>query len=102
MIEPQLTLRPTVIGGDRLGDDYVVYSDGRRIGRIRLPTERTGHNPGWDWTINPPLPIPTWGSGSERDLERAKSVFREAWVRFYGSLTPDDIAHWHATADART
>jgi hypothetical protein len=37
MIEPPLTLRPTVIGGDRLGDDYGVYSDGRRIGRIALP-----------------------------------------------------------------
>jgi hypothetical protein len=101
MIEPQLTLRPTVIGGDRLGDDYGVYSDDRRIGRIRLATERPGHNSAWDWHINPPLPIPSWGNDSEPDLERAKTAFRETWTRFYGSLTPDDIAHWHATADAR-
>jgi hypothetical protein len=102
MIEPQLTLRPTVIGGDHIKDDYGVYSDDRRFGRIRLASERTGLNPGWAWHINPPLPIPTWGSGSEPDLERAKSAFREAWARFYASLTADDIAHWHATADART
>lgn len=102
MPETQLTLRPTVIGGDRIKDDYAVYSDGRRVGRIRLATERTGHNPGWDWSINPPLPIPTWGSGSEGDLERAKAAFREAWERFYASLTPERIARWHATVDART
>ena len=57
-------LRPTIIGGDNLGNDFVVLFEGRSIGRIRQAEERVGHNPGWDWAINPPLPIPAWGNGS--------------------------------------
>lgn len=95
-----LTLRRTVIGGDTLKKDYCVMFEGRSIGRIREATERMGHNPGWDWSINPPLPIPPWGVGSAGSLEAAKAAFREAWERFYASLTPDDIAHWHHIQDA--
>ncbi len=40
--EPQLTLRPTVIAGDRLKDDFSVYFDGQRVGRIKFASERTG------------------------------------------------------------
>lgn len=97
----KLTLTPTVIGGDKLKNDYVVIFEGRSIGRIREATERIGHNPGYDWTINPPLPIPTWCHGSELNFERAKIAFREAWGRFYATLTPESIKHWHDTQDAR-
>lgn len=90
-----LTLRRTVIGGDTLKDDYCVYFEGRSVGRIREATERSGHNPGWDWAINLPLPIPTWAKGSEDTFEAAKDAFRAAWERFYATLSPDDIAHWH-------
>jgi hypothetical protein len=65
----QLTLRPTVIGGVRDKDDYCVFFDGRSVGRIKLASEREGHTPGWDWHINPPLPVPSWCDGTEDDLE---------------------------------
>ena len=67
----ELKLRRTVIGGDKLDNDFVVIFEGRSIGRIRQASERVGFNPGWDWVINPPLPIPPWGVGSEDSLEGA-------------------------------
>jgi hypothetical protein len=91
----ELKLRPTVIGGEKLANDFVVLFEGRSIGGIRQAQERVGHNPGWDWAINPPLPIPPWGNGSADSLEQANGAFRAAWERFYATLTPDDIAHWH-------
>ncbi len=95
-----LTLRTTVIGGDRLTNDYCVMHDGRSIGRIREATERFGHNPGWDWVINPPLPVPPWGTGSAKTFDEAKATFKKAWERFYAGLTPEKIAHWHHIQDA--
>jgi hypothetical protein len=97
---PALTLRTTIIGGDRLKNDFGVYLEGRSIGRIRGAQERFGHNPGWDWKINPPLPIPTWATGQAESLEEAKAKFREAWERFHATLTPHDIEHWHHHQDA--
>lgn len=91
-----LFLRPTVIAGDTLKDDYEVIHEGRSVGRIMLTTERAQ----WDWAINPPLPVPAWGHGSERSLDDAKDAFRAAWARFYASLTPESIAHWHHHQDA--
>ena len=40
MTQPELFLRITVIGGDRLDNDYDVFFEGRRVGRIREATER--------------------------------------------------------------
>ena len=96
----ELKLRPTVIGGDKLNNEFVVVSEGRSIGRIRQAEERYGHNPGWDWAINPPLPIPPWGNGSTDTLEQAKAEFRAAWAKFYATLTPEKITHWHHHQDA--
>lgn len=90
MSDLDLRLRATGIGGDRLENDYCVLFNGRPIGRIRQGTERVS---GWDWVINPPLPIPTWGRGAADDLDAAKTAFREAWDRFYATLTPHEIAH---------
>jgi hypothetical protein len=95
-----LTLRRTVIGGVRLDNDYCVHHEGRSVGRIREATERYGFEPGWDWVINPPLPIPTWAHGSEPTFDRAKAAFKKAWARFYAQLTPKDIAHWQYYQDA--
>jgi hypothetical protein len=33
------------------------------------------------------------------NLEDAKTAFKAAWERVYEALTPDDIEHWHRTAD---
>jgi hypothetical protein len=100
MTEHEFTLRRTVIGGDVLDNDYCVMREGRKIGRIREATERFGFNPSWTWAINSPLPIPTWGNGSALSLEEAKAAFSEAWERFYATLTPHDIEHWHHHQDA--
>jgi hypothetical protein len=70
------------------------------VRRIRQAEERYGHNPGCDWAINPPLPIPPWGNGSADSLEHAKAEFRAACERFYAGLAPESIAHWHHHQDA--
>jgi len=48
--------------------------EGRRVGRIREATERFGFNPGWTWAINPPLPIPTWGTSQASTLDDADAA----------------------------
>ncbi len=99
MTEHNLSLRLTVIGGETAPNDYCVMREGRSIGRIREATERTGFNPGWMWAIQPPLPIPPWGTGFAKTLDEAKIEFRKAWERFYEGLTPHDIEHWHHHQD---
>jgi hypothetical protein len=100
MTEHALTLRPTVIGGDRLKNDFCVYLEGRSIGRIKLAENHVQHVETWRWNINPPLPVPDWCNGSAPTLEQAKADFRTAWERFYASLTDDAIKHWHQVQDA--
>jgi hypothetical protein len=100
MPEQNLILRPTVIGGSKLANDYSVYFEDRPVGRIREASERIGFNPGWTWAVNPSLPIPTWAHGSEDSLEAAKEAFRAAWERFYAGLKPSDIEYWHDIVDA--
>lgn len=96
MDRPHLILRPTVIGGTRLKDDFAVLFEGRRVGRIRLAPGRIGQPSSWDWVVNPPLLVPSWCAGSEWDFGKAKAAFRGAWEQFYAGLTPEDIARWHA------
>jgi hypothetical protein len=69
MAKPALILRPTVIGGDRLKDDYCVHFEGRNVGRIRL----AGRESGWAWCINPP---PRIGAGNGA-LPLLPEYFRE-------------------------
>jgi hypothetical protein len=96
---PALTLRPTIIAGDKLPNDYCVIHEGRSVGRIRLADERSWQGVVWTWNVNPPLPIPSWCNGSADSLEAAKDEFKVAWERFYSSLTPEDIEYWHRTED---
>jgi hypothetical protein len=46
-----------------------------------------------------------WLAGERRHAwlrsQGAKVAFRAAWERFYETLTPDDIEHWHHQQDAR-
>lgn len=95
-----LFLRPTVIAGDKLENDFVVIHEGRAVGRIRLATERTSLQPGWDWHITVPLPVHPWCNGTADDLDSAKARFREAWEQFYGTLDAKSIELWHHTQDA--
>ena len=41
-----LLLRPTIVAGDKLKDDYSVFHKGRRVGRIGLADERS-----WQGTV---------------------------------------------------
>ena len=61
--------------------DYRAVRDGRAIGRIRLADERSEALT-WEWSINPPLPIPSWAKGTAATLQEAKTAFQEAWRRF--------------------
>jgi hypothetical protein len=56
----KLILRPTVIAGDKLKDDYCVFHEGLMVGRIMLATNRYWQGVVWEWHVNPPLPIPPW------------------------------------------
>jgi hypothetical protein len=97
----ELLLRPTVIGGDKLTDDYCVFHDGRRIGRIRLATEREGsQGTVYDWMVNIPIAIPPGCRGTSGSLDEAKKNFKTAWERFLPTLTEDKVKHWHETQDA--
>jgi hypothetical protein len=92
MTEHDLSLRP-------IGDnDYAVVRESRAIGRLRMADQRPDHEM-WEWAINPPLPVPSWGVGRAPSFEEAKSAFREAWVKFYAQLKPADIEHWHRHQD---
>lgn len=93
-----LFLRPTVIAGDKLENDFGVIHEDRTVGRIRLATE---HTPAvWVFSVTVPLPVHPWCNGSTPDLEGAKAAFREAWERFYATLDAKSIELWHNTQDA--
>jgi hypothetical protein len=88
-----LLLRPTVLTGEKLKDDYCVFHEGRIVGRIIFASDRS-----WRGVLQlvhqPPCPDPALVQGTD-SLEAAKIKFRAAWERFYASLTPELIAHWH-------
>jgi hypothetical protein len=65
----QLALRPTVIAGERLEDDFVVVWDGIRIGRIFKNHGAPSGGPAWSW-----------------------SVIVTAWLECIARLNEDDIA----------
>jgi hypothetical protein len=52
-----LVLRPTVIGDDKVKDDYCVFHEGRSVGRIMLATNRSWQGVVWEWHVSPPLRI---------------------------------------------
>jgi hypothetical protein len=60
-----LTLRPTVINGNRYADDYVVVwrspQFGRRqVGWIMKASGRPAGSPQWGYHITVPLPVLVW------------------------------------------
>lgn len=96
-----LFLRPTVIAGETADGDFTVIHDGREVGRIRKAEGHVHSGIVWNWGITVPLPMGAWSRGSANTLDAAKDAFRTAWERFYSSLTPEQIARWHHTQDAR-
>jgi hypothetical protein len=69
--------------------DYSVLEGGQRIGRIRLATERMPCV--WLWNVSVHLPggLPM---GSAKDLNTAKSEFREAWKALEARTPPEQLA----------
>ena len=69
--------------------DYSVFEGRQRIGRIRLATERMPCV--WLWNVSVHLPggLPM---GSAKDLNTAKSEFREAWKALEARTPPEQLA----------
>jgi hypothetical protein len=69
--------------------DYSVLEGGQRIGRIRLATEWMPCV--WLWNVSVHLPggLPM---GSAKDLNTAKSEFREAWKALKARTPPEQLA----------
>lgn len=62
-----LFLRPIVIVSETIPDDFVAIHEGRKVGRIRLPTGRSP--PFWTYSITVSLPVPPYATGGAPDLE---------------------------------
>lgn len=89
----QLALRPTVIAGDRLEDDWQVIWDGIPIGRILKQPGVPPGRPNWSWgVIFPHQPQQPFERGLESDIEECKRHFKVAWTALHKRLTEADIA----------
>ena len=98
-----LRLRRTCIAGQYLDDDYCVYDDGLRVGRILLHAS-TPQGAQWAWRVNVKEPIPGWCSGRAATLDEAKAAFRAAWEQFRPSISAARMRHhreWQATEGRR-
>ena len=92
-----LSLRPTVIGGDHLDDDYQMIWDGIRSGascssRAYPPAGRTGHGALSSRTSRS-------SRGLVSDLEECKRRFKIAWSAVHAQLTDADIRKAHEQAE---
>jgi hypothetical protein len=76
-----LFLRPTIIGGDKLQDDYEVLDENRKpVGRIMLhPQAPQGRS--WFWSITARVPQSTHDRGYAESREQAMADFKTAWLR---------------------
>ncbi|RXG85619.1 hypothetical protein EAV90_34945 [Bradyrhizobium vignae] len=87
----QLTMRPTVIGGEMALGDYTVIWDGLRIGRIFKAAGLGGHD-AWSWSVSlPNRPQPSSHRGQAASLEEAKALFRAAWTELRERLNDRQI-----------
>ena len=86
-----LSLRLTIVGDRPLPDDFVVIwtSDAfgaRRVGRIRLATEHA-EKERWEWTINLPMPVPSWGRGIARSRPMANAAFQRSFYLLASNIS---------------
>jgi hypothetical protein len=95
-----LTLRVTVIGGERCANDYQVIWRGMPIGRIRRTSDVSGA-PQWVWNCYlRGRPCRADESGDANGLDNAKAPFRKVWEGIRAGLTGKDIARAHRYAEA--
>jgi hypothetical protein len=96
-----LTLRPTVIGGQRHADDFTVIWRDISIGRIMRGAGAPTDRPQWSWSCHlHGRPQGSGHRGSAADLDNAKAKFKAAWARIRASLTDADIAAAYRIAQA--
>lgn len=94
-----LTMRPTVIGGERCQDDYEVLWRGMSIGRIRR-ADASSQSELWAWTCwlgGRPCKADEAGGGAS--LDEAKAQFRKAWQRIRAEINEADIARARGYAE---
>jgi hypothetical protein len=72
-------------------DDYVVRYEGHVIGRIRLGGERYAQGDTWEWSIDVPMEMPAWASGSAQTRDACMKDFTAAWGRFLKETTPERL-----------
>jgi hypothetical protein len=95
-----LTLRPTVIAGQRHADDYQVRWRGLPVGRIVLGSGAPHDRPPWSWSCHlPGRPQGNDDRGSATDLADTKAKFKAAWARIRSGLTEAEIAHARRVAE---
>jgi hypothetical protein len=83
-----LKLRPRVVAGDKLENDYQVIWEGISIARILKQPRAPVGRPNRSWgVIFPHLPQQQWHRGLESDLEESKRRFRVAWTDMWAKLT---------------
>lgn len=94
-----LTMRATVIGGERCQDDYEVLWRGLSIGRIRRANGSAGTEL-WAWNCwLGGRPCKADEAGGSASLDDAKAKLREAWQRIRAGLTEADIARARGYAE---
>ncbi len=87
-----LTLRVTVIGGERRADDYVVIWRGLTIGRIMRAAGMPPDQPGWTWYCYlGGRPTRGGENGTGTGFADCKRQFREVWERIRATLTDRDF-----------
>ena len=94
-----LTLRATVINGERYADDYRVLWRDLPVGRIMKASGVPAHAPQWTWTCNF-LGKPGGGHGTGADLDACKIAFKDAWARIRADLTEAEIGQAKEYAEA--
>jgi hypothetical protein len=101
MTSPEaLTLRVTMIAGERCADDFVVIWRGMSIARIKQATGTPHGAPQWTWSCHlHGRPQASDERGNGADLDDAKAQLRTAWARIRASLTDQDIADAHRIAE---
>jgi hypothetical protein len=95
-----LTLRVTVISGQRCADDFIVIWRGLTIGRIMLASGAPSGRPQWTWSCYlGGRPTRGGENGTGTGFGDCKRQFREAWERIRATLTDQDIARARSYAE---
>lgn len=84
---PSLAMRPTVVGGELLANDYSIYSGSQLVGRIRDLRDY-----GWEWALALSTPELSSASGTEKTFERAKNALVANWISLHSALRSPNVS----------